>query len=53
MGVPGFMPGSGTPDSDIAAPDSELEEGEVSPPRSVMPPDIHIGKEGRQENFTF
>ena len=44
LAVPGFIPGSGTPDSDIAANDSELEEGEVSPPRSEMPPDINIGK---------
>ena len=40
--APGYMGVSGT--DDIAADDSELEEGEVSPPRSEMPPDIKFGK---------
>ena len=41
--VPGHYPSPGGVDESIAADDSELEEGEVSPPRSEPLPNINIG----------
>ena len=42
-GMPVAGTSGGLADDDIAAEDSELEEGEVSPPRSETPTDIKLG----------